>query len=43
MGKAANLVVHGNVSLTIKIVLSERATEFSAVVYVYFATTHCSL
>jgi len=32
VGNAANLVVSGNVSLTINIVLSERVTEFSAVV-----------
>ena len=32
MGNAATLVVRGNVSLTINIALSERVTEFSAVV-----------
>jgi len=32
LGSAANLVVQGNISLTINIALSERVTGFSAVV-----------
>ena len=32
VGNAATLVVRGNISLTINIVLSERVTEFSAIV-----------
>ena len=32
MGNAATLVVRGNISLTVNIALSEKVTEFSAVV-----------